>query len=354
MDDVTDNYAPLMPEERARHSDTGSPAHEEAELVFLSSAEAPQPPRTNPNWGSPTATWVYLDATSAVLQIMYRFDPPGERKQFSPCTLRRIGTDLRWRWKALPAPRPLYGLDRLAANPGGTVVVCEGEKATDAAQAIFPDFVAVTSSGGSGSAAQTDWDPLRGRRVVILPDNDDPGMKYASTVAAMLATRNCKIELVDVAALVRTDGGNRGPDRETVGWDAADAEREWLDHEALRAEVLRLAMPLDPGPTYVSHGAFQMRADGLWLLKSRTGKHAGDVAESVEARVSAPFEVLGRSRNSSGGEWGLWLRWRDADNRGHHRLVQSAALHGDPASLSQSLVRVHGEPRSARDRAMSN
>ena len=261
MDDVTDNYAPLMPEERARHSDTGSPAHEEAELVFLSSAEAPQPPRTNPNWGSPTATWVYLDATSAVLQIIYRFDPPGERKQFSPCTLRRIGTDLRWRWKALPAPRPLYGLDRLAANPGGTVVVCEGEKATDAAQAIFPDFVAVTSSGGSGSAAQTDWEPLRGRRVVILPDNDEPGMKYASTVAAMLAPCNCEIELVDVAALVAIDGGNRSADRKTDGWDVADAQEEWQDPKALRARILDLAKPFQPGQALLSERAVGKRAN---------------------------------------------------------------------------------------------
>jgi len=40
----------------------------------------------------------------------------------------------------------------------------------------------------------------------------------------------------------------------------------------------------------------------------------------------------------SGGDWGLWLRWRDGDRRIHGRLVASAALHGDPAVLCQSLA----------------
>ncbi len=54
----------------------------------------------------------YRDANGAMLQIVFRFDPPDERKQFLPCTLWRDAKGLRWHWKGLPAARPLYAVTR--------------------------------------------------------------------------------------------------------------------------------------------------------------------------------------------------------------------------------------------------
>jgi hypothetical protein len=88
--------------------------------------------------GAPSATWHYRDADGRLLFLVARFDPPGERKQILPLTCDGSG----WRWRAPPAPRPLYGLDRLAARPDAAVIVTEGEKASDAAAALFPDMVA--------------------------------------------------------------------------------------------------------------------------------------------------------------------------------------------------------------------
>jgi len=86
---------------------------------------------------------------------------------------------------ALPAPRPLYGLGLLAAWPDAPVLVTEGEKAANAADECFADYVAVTSSGGSKAATRADWSPLKGRDVVIWPDNDSPGQRYAEDVARL-------------------------------------------------------------------------------------------------------------------------------------------------------------------------
>ena len=60
---------------------------------------------------------------------------------------RRVWTDRKgnaqdrigWHCKAPPTPRPLYGLDRLAARPAAPALVCEGEKTADAAGLLFPD-----------------------------------------------------------------------------------------------------------------------------------------------------------------------------------------------------------------------
>lgn len=82
--------------------------------------------------------------------------------------------------------RPLYRLrELLESDPSAMVFVVEGEKAVDALRA--KGFIATTSSGGSSKPQSTDWAPLAGRGVCILPDNDEPGEQYAAAVAKILS-----------------------------------------------------------------------------------------------------------------------------------------------------------------------
>jgi hypothetical protein len=68
-----------------------------------------------------------------------------------------------WRWKGFETPRPLYGLHQL--TEGKSLLIVEGEKTADAAQALFPDYSVLTWSGGAKSVEKSDWTPLRGREV---------------------------------------------------------------------------------------------------------------------------------------------------------------------------------------------
>jgi putative DNA primase/helicase len=141
--------------------------------------------------GQPTRHWIYRDAAGLVLMAVARWNLPTEKdpraKEIMPLSLWRLPTGaLAWRWKGLPKPWPLYRLDELARRREATVVVCEGEKATDAAQQLLPEYVATTSSSGSKNARQADWSPLAGRRVLIWPDHDAPGLGYADGVRAGL------------------------------------------------------------------------------------------------------------------------------------------------------------------------
>ena len=85
----------------------------------------------------------------------------------------------------MTAPRPLYRLVELLAS-SGRVYVVEGEKAADAVASL--GLVATTSAGGAKAAAKTDWSPLAGRKVVILPDNDAPGEAYAAEIVRLLSS----------------------------------------------------------------------------------------------------------------------------------------------------------------------
>jgi putative DNA primase/helicase len=189
MDDVAELAAPFAP---LKFDEMASVARAEAvgELLQPVPADAPPMPQTHSVHGRPTMQWLYHDVTGAALFAISRFDKADGSKEFLPLTLWRIRQDVRWCWKSVPAPRPLYNLEKLAARPDAAVVVCEGEKSADAASLIFPKSVATTSPGGAHAAEKADWTPLRGN-VLIWPDDDAPGRTYAGTVGSMLVGFNC-------------------------------------------------------------------------------------------------------------------------------------------------------------------
>jgi putative DNA primase/helicase len=102
----------------------------------------------------------------------------------------------------------------------------------------------VTSQGGSNAGARSDWSPLAGRDVIIWPDNDEPGQKYAATVRSCLRGIASSVRLVDVPRM--------NPDK--PGWDAADWDG--LGQIALVDETPRPALGSGPAP------AFRMNNNG--------------------------------------------------------------------------------------------
>ena len=72
----------------------------------------------------------------------------------------------------------------LAADSKRTVIIVEGEK--DADKLWEADLVATTNPMGAGmcSVIYAEW--LKGRPVLILPDNDSPGHTHAGNIASAL------------------------------------------------------------------------------------------------------------------------------------------------------------------------
>jgi putative DNA primase/helicase len=150
--EIDPSFAPLPPQAIAPPAMVSAP--DDGELVRPVPADAPPIPHFE--LGRPMLRWSYRDPAGAVLFHILRFDKIDGGKEFWPLTLWRDAQGLRWRWKSVPAPRPLYGLDALAARPDAAVLVCEGEKSADAGARIFPKSVAVTSPGGANAADKAD------------------------------------------------------------------------------------------------------------------------------------------------------------------------------------------------------
>jgi len=205
MTNTQENFEPLSQKEKsaaaAKNKESGkdegvaiTPVPDDIKLV------TPKHPL-----GTPAYIWEYLNAQGQLLFCTYRFITKEGAKEDRPLTYRQFKNGTKcWYWKSVDTPRPLYGLDRIAARPDAPVLVSEGEKATDSAQLLFPDYVAVTSPNGASSPHCADWTPLQGRSVIIWPDHDDEGRKYAEAVARLAleagAISVCIVQIVVIAS----------------------------------------------------------------------------------------------------------------------------------------------------------
>jgi putative DNA primase/helicase len=350
MDDASNPFAPLSPEELA----------EAARQSEQSKAERCAPPTCPPADAEPGALaaarlhgrkpdglWPYATAQDEIAFYAARWNEADGKKTFRPISWsERAG----WQFEAWPDHRPLFNLPEFVSRAKAAVVICEGEKAAEAAAAIFPHNIATTSSGGAGAAAKTDWTPLAGRSILIWPDHDAAGEKYAREVAAILAALDCSVAIIDAKALAAVDpaGGAREPRDK---WDAADAMAEWPDLAALRKTAAGLRKTFDPAPAFVSYGAYEMGPDGL-----RVGveKGRGESKTKASEWIAASFEILGACRDPQGRGWGKYLRWHDGDGRAHVQHVTDAALQGDPSTLCASLVDGGLPINRAQQRAFAN
>ena len=195
--------------------------------------------------GKRSALWTYYDANGVPLSVIVRWDTPAG-KDIRPVSRNGDG----WIIGGMPEPRPLYCLPDL--GDADRVYITEGEKAADAAREI--GLTATTSAHGSQSPGKTDWSPLAGKKCVILPDNDEPGRKYAEVVGAILAklTTPAVVKVVELPEL---------PEHaDIVDWidahgDAAEPDelRQQIDALADAAEPLRPVSPQTPRPKTLAH-----------------------------------------------------------------------------------------------------
>ena len=131
------------------------------------------------------------------------------------CTMHAVKNG--WRLGDPPGKWPPHNLPAVLASKD-TVFIPEGPKSVEAAASI--GLTATTSAYGKDNSKKTDWTPLHGRDVVILPDNDPDGggMKYAEAVAELVHAAGARsIKIVELPDLP--------PKGDLVDFIAARADR---------------------------------------------------------------------------------------------------------------------------------
>ncbi|MDO8706033.1 MAG: DUF927 domain-containing protein [Sulfuricaulis sp.] len=300
-------------------------------------AQISSPPTTHPRHGAPSATWTYRDGQGRALFHVLRFDPPGDRKQICPLTWWSDG----WRWKGVPAPRPLYNLDKLAARPRAPVLVSEGEKAADAGAVLLPWCVSTTAPNGALAPAKADWRALKGRRVLIWPDADEAGNKYAAAVARLARQGGAKsVEVCDLSMLAVDPAGAA---RELpAGWDAADALTEGWTAERL-AELgkqgLFQSLSASRETDALKLPRFELREEGLTYLGVSWNNYRKQYEPSPAQWVCSPLSITARTRDVNGAHWGRLLEFTDPDSTAHRWAMPMSLLSGSGDELRAELLR---------------
>lgn len=169
--------------------------------------------------GIPSRSWIYRTETGEPIGYICRFDLPDGVKEVLPYIYATDGTRSEWRWQGFDKPRPLYNLNQLASRPDATVMIVEGEKTADAAQALFPRSVVTTWQGGARAIQHTNWAPLAGRTVVLWSDHDRPGEVAMWDIADLIQGIASKVKWV------------HNPADAPKHWDLADAD--WTPEHAL-------------------------------------------------------------------------------------------------------------------------
>ncbi|HPD07469.1 MAG TPA: AAA family ATPase [Candidatus Bipolaricaulis sp.] len=144
-------------------------------------------------WAAIEATYDYRDADGNLLYQVVRLRPKSFR-------IRVPDLNGGWAWTlSRTKARVLYHLPEILARPDDTVYVVEGEK--DADRLFRAGLLATTGIGGAGKWLPEYTRALTGRDVVILPDNDVPGLAHGQTVATALYGQARRVRVVNLPGL---------------------------------------------------------------------------------------------------------------------------------------------------------
>lgn len=345
---------------KTRHDVTQKASEPPAVCVMPVPENAPPPPKAHSRHGAPAARYEYRAADGRVNFYHDRYEPKGERKQFSPLTLWRLPSGvMRWQFKAPPGPRPIYGLDWLTTKANAQVVIVEGEKARAAAESLLPDAVVICWQGGALAVAKADWRALAGRAVILWPDADEPGKACMDKLAVLLqhagATSVHGVHLDRLALDAATDkkgsptltqgaplaSGDDAADMVARGWTAAHMALIWpkagaSDDGGVLFDAVAEAEPM------ATDVRSEPVADGVpsrFILNSN-GVHHID-RDGQPKWFAQPLDVLARCRDPHGTGWAKLTVFHNPDGQEVREVIPDTMLAGDGAELER-YFRGHG------------
>ena len=203
--------------------------------------------------------YIYHDATGNEVLYVNRYVKEGETKK-SMALWTPTGTG-RYQPKGIPKGQkiPLYRL-RFIMDKDKAVIV-EGEKDVETILKHKPHAAVTTSAMGTGSADRTDWTPLKGKRVTICMDADEPGRKHADKVTSILLAIGCSVDLYT----------HPGDDKSDI--------TDWIEADGYKATVKRIKSGLvrqKPRTTHFDVGVTEERDFSIEVAGRQIGRAMSD------------------------------------------------------------------------------
>lgn len=296
----------------------------------------PEPERTH------EVTYTYRDKHGRKIAEVMRFRLSNGKKTFLPFTNGKPG---------MPAPRPLYNLDRWHASTH--VVLVEGEKCADALTSIGID--ATTLMGGANTTIEkTDLTPLAGKTVITWPDADAPGCLLMERIEGPLQAMGCTVRRVTL------------PLDKPDGWDAADAIAEGFDvvgflkaptePEKPRLPILDVPGLLNvPDPTWIINGWVIDDGVSVWYGPPKTYKTFNVLDMALSVATGQPWRgndvvqqpvlyLLGEGMGTFKYRVHVWLAKRSGGRQAQFWTIPVGVPLSTPEGLANALAAIDSLP----------
>jgi predicted P-loop ATPase len=170
----------------------------------------------------------------------------------------------------------LYRLpELLQADPARAVLIPEGEKDVDRLREL--GFVATCNPGGAGKWSWTYSPALAGRRVVVLPDNDEAGEEHAAQVVAALRGVAASVAVLRLPGLA--------PKGDVSDWLDAGGTAEGL--EALVSEAFAAREDAKPQDAQGSPEQQEASDWAEYLQRDEKGNPLNNLANAMTVLRSA-------------------------------------------------------------------
>lgn len=236
--------------------------------------------------------------------------------------------------------KPLYALSRISTLKDQPIYVVEGEQKADYLNSIG---LYATTSGGCQSVTKTDLSPLFGQKIIVWPDNDEPGLKFLDALHDGLIDTRTSI------SVIKTDELNLDAKDDVMDWvkkrDACGLETTISDVQNLntlpyglvgsqqneKPSVLGQKEMALTAPMSYRNGEFEVTTAGVHYLKNTDG-------EVDQFWLSTPVLVLAKTRDQTSNDWGRLLKWVDDANVEHTWALPMETLQTDGADMRKALA----------------
>jgi len=157
------------------------------------------------------AEYRYTDEKGELLYVVERREPKDFRQ-------RRPNGKGGWIWNLDGTRRVLFHLPEVLKAE--FIIIVEGERDVESAGRL--GFVATCNPGGAGKWRGEYSEVLRGKRVAIIEDADEPGQAHAQQIAESLAGKVQSLKLTELP-------GAKDLTAWVEGGGTGEALRDWLD-----------------------------------------------------------------------------------------------------------------------------
>ena len=173
------------------------------DAIYKLTGAVPSEDRQNRSLGPVVATYEYRDEDGKLLFQKQRHEP----KTFTQRAPKGTG----WVYSLQGIRKPLYNLGQVMASR--IIFICEGEKDCNNLTTALDGVVkhgdetlpatATCNFDGAGKWRDEYGPYFAGRRVVVLPDNDEPGRKHAADVARSVVKFALSVKVVELPGMAK-------------------------------------------------------------------------------------------------------------------------------------------------------